>query len=78
MANRILVTGAAGRVGAVGRTVTKLLLQQGKVVRAMVRSFTYDCRSARARLRRWQRRTLRVWSPRCSPIRNRTLGRSIT
>jgi uncharacterized protein YbjT (DUF2867 family) len=38
MANPILVTGAAGRVGAVGRTVTELLLKQGKVVRAMVRS----------------------------------------
>ena len=34
----ILVTGAAGRVGAVGRTVTELLLKQGKVVRAMVRT----------------------------------------
>src|SRR3974377_64903 len=33
----ILVTGAAGRVGAVGRTVTELLLKQGKSVRAMVR-----------------------------------------
>ena len=30
MANPILVTGAAGRVGAVGRTVTELLLKQGK------------------------------------------------
>lgn len=37
MANPILVTGAAGRVGAVGRTVTELLLKQGKTVRAMVR-----------------------------------------
>jgi hypothetical protein len=34
----LLVTGAAGRVGAVGRTVTELLLKQGKAVRAMVRS----------------------------------------
>jgi uncharacterized protein YbjT (DUF2867 family) len=34
----ILVTGAAGRVGAVGRTVTELLLKQGKAVRAMVRN----------------------------------------
>ncbi len=33
----ILVTGAAGRVGAIGRTVTELLLKQGKPVRAMVR-----------------------------------------
>lgn len=38
MTNPILVTGAAGRVGAVGRTVTELLLKQGKAVRAMVRS----------------------------------------
>src|SRR5713101_7225254 len=38
MANPILVTGAAGRVGAVGRKVTKLLLKQGKAVRAMVRN----------------------------------------
>jgi uncharacterized protein YbjT (DUF2867 family) len=38
MANPILVTGAAGRVGAVGRTVTDLLLKQGKEVRAMVRN----------------------------------------
>jgi uncharacterized protein YbjT (DUF2867 family) len=38
MANPILVTGAAGRVGAIGRTVTELLLEQGKTVRAMVRN----------------------------------------
>jgi uncharacterized protein YbjT (DUF2867 family) len=38
MANPILVTGAAGRIGGVGRTVTELLLKQGKLVRAMVRS----------------------------------------
>src|SRR5215813_5880781 len=38
MANPILVTGAAGRVGAIGRKVTELLLKQGKAVRAMVRS----------------------------------------
>src|SRR5262249_44772364 len=38
MANPILVTGAAGRVGAVGRTVTELLLKQGKAGRAMVRN----------------------------------------
>jgi uncharacterized protein YbjT (DUF2867 family) len=38
MAHPILVTGAAGRVGAVGRTVTELLLKHGKAVRAMVRT----------------------------------------
>ena len=38
MVNPILVTGAAGRVGAVGRTVTELLLKQGRTVRAMVRN----------------------------------------
>ena len=38
MAHPILVTGAAGRIGAVGRTVTELLLKQGKAVRAMVRN----------------------------------------
>ena len=38
MANPILVTGAAGRVGGVGRTVVELLLKQGKPVRAMVRT----------------------------------------
>src|SRR2546428_8498663 len=34
----ILVTGAAGQLGAVGRTVTGLLLDRGLPVRAMVRS----------------------------------------
>jgi uncharacterized protein YbjT (DUF2867 family) len=38
MATPILVTGAAGRVGGVGRTITGLLLKQGKAVRAMVRN----------------------------------------
>lgn len=38
MASPILVAGAAGRTGAVGRTVTELLLKQGKAVRAMVRT----------------------------------------
>jgi uncharacterized protein YbjT (DUF2867 family) len=38
MANPILVTGAAGRIGGVGRTVTDHLLKQGKAVRAMVRT----------------------------------------
>jgi nucleoside-diphosphate-sugar epimerase len=38
MGARTLVTGAAGRVGAVGRTITELLLQQGQAVRAMGRN----------------------------------------
>ena len=38
MAKPILVTGAAGRVGAVGRTVTEMLLKHGKAARAMVRT----------------------------------------
>ena len=36
----ILVTGAAGKIGAVGRTVTDLLLKRGLPVRAMVRRRT--------------------------------------
>jgi len=43
----ILVTGAAGRVGAVGRTVTELLLKRGRTVRAMVRSEDERARSLR-------------------------------
>ena len=38
MAHPILVTGAAGRTGAIGRTVTELLLKEGRSVRAMVRT----------------------------------------
>ena len=38
MANPILVTGAAGRIGGVGRIITDLLLKQGQAVRAMVRT----------------------------------------
>jgi uncharacterized protein YbjT (DUF2867 family) len=38
MAYPILVTGAAGRVGGIGRTVTELLLKRGRAVRAMVRT----------------------------------------
>src|SRR5260370_20145189 len=48
MANPILVTGAAGRVGAVGRTVTELLLKQGKAVRAMVRTEDERAQALRA------------------------------
>ena len=35
MAHPILVTGAAGRVGAVGRTVTELLLKQARARRCV-------------------------------------------
>jgi uncharacterized protein YbjT (DUF2867 family) len=38
MTKPILVTGAAGRVGGVGRMVAELLLKRGKAVRAMVRN----------------------------------------
>jgi len=48
MANPILVTGAAGRVGAVGRTLTELLLKQGKAVRAMVRTDDERAQALRA------------------------------
>src|SRR5258706_13928710 len=48
MPNPILVTGAAGRVGAVGRTVTELLLNQGKAVRAMVRTEDERAQALRA------------------------------
>ena len=43
----ILVTGAAGRIGSVGRTVTELLLARGFQVRAQVR--VDDERAARLR-----------------------------
>src|SRR5215203_3958321 len=38
MSKSILVTGAAGRVGGIGRAIVEMLLQQGKAVRAMVRN----------------------------------------
>src|SRR3954465_2465281 len=43
----ILVTGAAGRVGGIGRRVTELLLKQGKAVRAMVRNEDQRARALR-------------------------------
>ena len=48
MTTPILVTGAAGRVGAVGRTVAEMLLKQGKAVRAMVRSQDERAQALRA------------------------------
>src|SRR5512133_1400411 len=47
MVTPILVTGAAGRVGGVGRTVTELLLKQGRAVRAMVRTEDERARTLR-------------------------------
>ena len=47
MTNPILVTGAAGRVGGIGRTVAGLLLKQGKAVRAMVRNEDERARALR-------------------------------
>ncbi|HEY6182478.1 MAG TPA: NAD(P)H-binding protein [Terriglobales bacterium] len=47
MAKPILVTGAAGRVGGIGRIVTGLLLKQGKAVRAMVRNEDERARALR-------------------------------
>ena len=47
MASPILVTGAAGRVGSVGRRITELLLKQGKPVRAMVRTDDARARTLR-------------------------------
>src|SRR6476469_8495420 len=49
MPNPILVTGAAGRVGAVGRTVTEMLLKEGKAVRAMVRTEDERAQALRAK-----------------------------
>ena len=47
MAIPILVTGAAGRVGGIGRTITELLLKQGRAVRAMVRTEDERARALR-------------------------------
>jgi uncharacterized protein YbjT (DUF2867 family) len=47
MATPILVTGAAGRVGGIGRTVAELLLKQGRAVRAMVRTEDQRAQSLR-------------------------------
>src|SRR5262247_670577 len=44
----ILVTGAAGQVGSVGRMLTSLLLDQGFLVRAMVRREDERAESLRA------------------------------
>ena len=59
MANLILVTGAAGRVGGIGRAVTELLLQQGKAVRAMVRNEDERAQALRDMVQR-------LWSEICS------------
>lgn len=46
--NPILVTGAAGKVGAIGPTVTDLLLRRGFAVRAMVRREDERAKALRA------------------------------
>ena len=67
MAKPILVTGTAGRVGAVGRTVTELLLKRGKAVRALLRSEDERAQGLRDMVRR-------SWSAICS-IWIRRMGR---
>jgi uncharacterized protein YbjT (DUF2867 family) len=47
MADPILVTGAAGRVGGVGRTIAEQLLERGNAVRAMVRDDDARARALR-------------------------------
>jgi uncharacterized protein YbjT (DUF2867 family) len=49
MADPILVTGAAGRVGGVGRTIAEQLLERGNAVRAMVRTDDERARALRDR-----------------------------
>jgi uncharacterized protein YbjT (DUF2867 family) len=49
MADPILVTGAAGRVGGVGRTIAEQLLARGNAVRAMVRTDDERARALRDR-----------------------------
>ena len=48
MVTPILVTGAAGRVGGIGRTVAELLLKRGNAVRAMVRDDDHRAQALRA------------------------------
>jgi uncharacterized protein YbjT (DUF2867 family) len=43
----VLITGAAGRVGGIGRTVAERLLRQGKAVRAMVRTADHRAQELR-------------------------------
>jgi uncharacterized protein YbjT (DUF2867 family) len=47
LSSPILVTGAAGRTGGIGRAITELLLTQGRAVRAMVRSEDERARALR-------------------------------
>lgn len=49
----ILVTGAAGQLGAVGRTVTGVLLDRGLPVRAMVRREDDRAAALRMLVPRW-------------------------
>src|SRR5262245_8164143 len=78
MAHPILVTGAAGRVGGIGRTVTTLLLQQGKAAR---RAWASRLLCAASSLSPWRLRDLEI--PRANSagslgaqdLRTRDLGR---
>ena len=49
MPTPILIAGAAGRVGVVRRTVTELLLKQGKAVRVLVRTEDNRAQALRGR-----------------------------
>jgi uncharacterized protein YbjT (DUF2867 family) len=54
----ILVTGAAGQLGAVGRTVCGLLLDRGLPVRAMVRREDERADCTTATMLRWRSETI--------------------
>jgi nucleoside-diphosphate-sugar epimerase len=60
----ILVTGAAGAIGAIGRNLTAMLLAKGHKVRALVRR--EDERAA----------ALRIWRLRSTPLRWRAITAS--
>jgi nucleoside-diphosphate-sugar epimerase len=74
MANPILVTGAAGRVGGVGRTITEQLLKQGKAVRAMVRSET----NARRHCATWVRQITHIAAAAVAHSSSDSPGRLLT
>ena len=61
-ASPILVTGAAGAVGSIGRNLTEMLLAKGHKVRALVRR---EDERAEA-LRQLGAEVMQVTSPRCT------------